>query len=255
LLLTMADSEIPKKLLPAIRLAVFWISLPFIGLLLGGEDLRSHNYDWAVGWFACALLSILVAVYWDRLLPQRLRTPPGLRYLRTKDSELGSAMRDMVVRSAWGRWFAAQVLVNSGVPATEQNVLQIASHNVLEKLVDGDLVVRGRLPGNMEYQVIPREHWRSSALHFVQDPRMLWRMIIIPRGGAEISPDGTVTARDATAQQRTAALLAYDSLIVDAYEFENLWPRRERLADKKRRKLLLKARWRGLDTQEIKRLC
>jgi hypothetical protein len=49
----MADVGIPDKLLPAIRVSVFWIALPFIGLLLGGEDIRSGNYYWAAGWFGC----------------------------------------------------------------------------------------------------------------------------------------------------------------------------------------------------------
>jgi len=63
-----ADIGIPDKFLPAARLAVFWIRLPFIGLLLGGEELRNASYYWAAGWFACAILSIAVAVYWDRII-------------------------------------------------------------------------------------------------------------------------------------------------------------------------------------------
>jgi hypothetical protein len=79
-------------------------------------------------------------------------------------------------------------------------------------------------------------------------------MIIIPTGGAEISPDGTVEAADPVAEQRTAAILNYDSLIVDSCEFEKLWPKREPLADKKRRQLLRKALKRGLDKDEILKL-
>jgi hypothetical protein len=66
--LKMADTEIPDKLLPAVRVAVFWVGLPFIGLLLGGEDIRGGNYYWATAWFGCALLSIAVAVYWGRFV-------------------------------------------------------------------------------------------------------------------------------------------------------------------------------------------
>ncbi len=40
----MAESGIPEKLLPAIRLAIFWIALPFIGVLLGGERI-SEDYE------------------------------------------------------------------------------------------------------------------------------------------------------------------------------------------------------------------
>jgi hypothetical protein len=252
----MADSEIPNKLLPAIRLAVFWIALPFISIL-AAFDRYFLGTIYEVG--ACvsiAFLSIIIAVYWDKIIPLRFRTKPQrLEYLHYKDSELGSAIRDMVWRSAWAKWYAAQHLVNSGKPVTEEDLLHIASHNVMQNLVDGDIEVHGRLPGSMEYKVIPRTHWRSSALHFVKDPRTLWRMIIIPRGGAEISPDGAVKASDPTAEQRTAVILNHDSLIVDAYQFEKLWPKRERIADKKRRQLLWKARWRGLDKSEIRKLC
>jgi hypothetical protein len=66
--LPVADSDIPEKLLPAVRLAVFWVALPFIGLLLGGEDVRGGNYYWATAWFGGALLSIAVAVYWNQLI-------------------------------------------------------------------------------------------------------------------------------------------------------------------------------------------
>jgi hypothetical protein len=37
-------------------------------------------------------------------------------YLRNTDSHLGSAISDMAKYSAWGRWYAAQVLANSGQP-------------------------------------------------------------------------------------------------------------------------------------------
>jgi hypothetical protein len=79
-------------------------------------------------------------------------------------------------------------------------------------------------------------------------------MIIIPRGGAEISPDGAVRASDAVSAARSAQIAAYDSLIVDGYQFERLWPRKEIIADKKRKRFLRKARWRKLDKTEIQRL-
>jgi len=251
----MADSGIPDKYLPAVRLAIFWIGLPFIGLLLGSEKISDGKYYEAAAWFVCAFVSILIAVYWDNLIPHRLQAKPKeLEYLPHKDTELGSAVRDMVWHSAWARWYAAQCLVNSGRPVSERDVLSVASFNVMERIVDGELKVRGRLPARMDYEPIPQTYWRSSVLHFVDDPMTLWRMIIIPRGGAEISPDGTVKAHDATAAQRTAEIANYDSLIVDAVEFERLWPKYERVADKKRNQLLRKALNSGLDKDEILKL-
>jgi hypothetical protein len=43
-------------------------------------------------------------------------------------------------------------------------------------------------------------------------------------------------------------------LTVDGYEFEKLWPARDRVADKERRRLLWKAWWRRLDKDERARL-
>jgi hypothetical protein len=71
--------------------------------------------------------------------------------------------------------------------------------------------------------------------------------------GARIEPDGTVRAFNAVAAQR-ASQLDYDSLIVDAHQFETLWPKKDALADKKRHQLLRAARKRGLDASEIRKL-
>jgi hypothetical protein len=249
----MAESGIPEKLLPAIRVAVFWIALPFILLLVGIERIfDSHGQAGAC--FVGAIASIVIAVYWDKLIPSRFQEKKRLEYLRDKDSALGSAVRDMTWYSAWAKWYSAQHLVNSGAPIPEDHLLSSASSIVTDQLTDGQLEVRGRLPGKMDYELIPRTHWRSSHLHFVPDSRTLWRMKIIPRGGAQITSGGAVIADDPVSQGRTAILQGYDSLIVDAYEFEKLWPKREPVADKKRRQFLRQALRRGLDKSEILRL-
>ena len=148
----------------------------------------------------------------------------------------------------------AQLLVNSGRAAIDQ-ALHVASLLIDDQLINGKLEVRGRLRGGgMDYEPIPRTHWRSSAVHFVGDPMVLWKMIIIPRGGAEISPNGVVTGHDPEAVRRTETLNKYDSLIVDAYQFEKLWPLRDSIADEKRHELLTTARQRNLDEDEIRRL-
>jgi len=167
---------------------------------------------------------------------------------------LGEAIKMMARASAWGRWYAAQILVNGGKPAGEREVLQVACFNVEQKILGGELEVRGRLPGEMDYNPIPRTFWRSSALTFIPHPASLWRLVILPRGGASIEPNGNVIARDAEAAARTAQITNYDSFLVDGYQFEALWPRRERLADKARRRFIWRARWCRLDKSEIRRL-
>ena len=47
----MAEGEIPNKIGHAIRVAVFWISLPFIGLLLAGDRYFAELLHQVVGFF------------------------------------------------------------------------------------------------------------------------------------------------------------------------------------------------------------
>jgi hypothetical protein len=253
----MADAEIPNRFLPALRLFI-WAALPFIFFLIAVERLfEGHKYQ-ALASFGAAALSFMLAVYWDRLVgwawPYYNRQP-SLSYLSDRDFPLDSAIQRMARRSAWGRWFAAQHLVSSGSPIGEGYLLQMAGSIVMDKILSGDLEVRGRRPGRMDYEAIPRTDWRSSGFHFVNDPISLWRMVIFPRGGAEIAPNGTIArASNAEAAARNSQLANYDSLLIDAHQFEKLWPQRDVLADRKRRKFLRQARKRGLDNNEIRRL-
>jgi hypothetical protein len=234
--------------------------------LMGYQIVAPETWEQGIAAFllcaAAAWVIIFVGrlLYWPyrelRIARRRLARALSrtLAYLSNRDSELGWAISQMAHRSAWGRWYSAQSLATSGVPIREDSLLSIASSVVIEKIIDGELEVRGRQLGNIKYETIPRTDWRSSALHFVKDPRTLWKMIIIPRGGAEITPEGTVIAHNAVAAQRNARLCNYDSLIVDSYQFENLWPEKDEPADKLRRRFLRAARRRSLDQTEIQRL-
>src|SRR5258708_5623052 len=105
----------------------------------------------------------------------------------------------MAFGSAWGRWFSAQHLVNNGTPIGHRYLIHTAARIVMDKILDGDLAVRGRRPGRLEYEDIARTDWRSSAFYVVDDPISLWRLVICPRGVVEIEPDGTVHASDSIA--------------------------------------------------------
>jgi hypothetical protein len=151
----MAEAEIPDQLSRAIRVGVFWVALPFILLLVGIErisDQAGNRYQVA-GCILAALLSIWIAVRWSRLLPRRWRpaTDAQLAYLRGEDSELGSAIRHMAWRSAYGKWFASQTLALSGRP-DEGRLMQVAAGEVLDALTDGRLEARGRRPGQLDYR-------------------------------------------------------------------------------------------------------
>jgi hypothetical protein len=211
-------------------------------------------------WLPLASVPVGLFIIWMALRSEKSSPtfePPaaGLTYLSNRDSELSSAIRVMTLRSAWGRWFSAQNLASDGKPIREAYLLEMATDVVMEKILDGELEIRGRLPGKIDYEQIPPTHWRSSALHFVSDPISLWKMVIVPRGGAEIAPDGTIArAWDAVSAARSAQIAAYDSLVVDAYQFERLWPRKDIIEDKARRQFLRQARKRRLDKIEIQRL-
>jgi hypothetical protein len=252
----MAEIAIPEKYLPALRLALFWIGLPSV-LLLGALDryFAGTLYEVAAC-FVGALVSIAIAVYWDRIIdviwPRHTRP---LQYLSYRDSDLGSAIMNAARLSAYGRWFAAQILVNSGNPIQHRHLLHVMAGQVMDKILDGEIEVRGRKPGQMEYEAIPRTYWRSTAFYVVEDQLALWRIVLCPRGGVELAADGTVIrATDAASLARTSQLNDYDSLLVDAYQFEKVWPRRNRLVDRDRRRFLRTARNRSLDKNEILRL-
>lgn len=204
-------------------------------------------------WLPLLLLPFGLILLWLALRTGK-PTPKtdGLGYLSSEDAELGPAVRDMAWRSAWGKWFASQHLGSSN--KANELIMHAATHIVQDALTDGQLEVRGRRPGQMDYEPIDRTHWRSTGLHMIPDSRSLWKMILIPRGGAEITPDGKVIGRDQEAVQRTDRLATYDSLIVNSRQFEKLWPRKDGATDLARKRLLKKAKKAGADPAEIAKL-
>ena len=237
---------------------IFLGTAGFVSFLIGAEILREGGPAWVgASLIAAAFPIYLSPAAWKFVVSRfgRNDVKLSLSYLSDRDSSLGPAIIRMARNSAWGRWYAAQQLVATGSPIDQLHLYQIAASVVMEKILDGDLVVRGRRrnPNRLDYEVIPPTDWHSSWLHFLRDPIVLWKMHVVPRGGVEINPDGTMRASDNTAAHRTS-LLDYDSLIVDAYQFETLWPKTDALADKKRRKFLRQAWWRGLNKDERRRL-
>jgi len=234
-----------------------WLgALGFIVPLIGAEIIREGDPKW----IGAILIVAGLPIYWSPAIWKWLRRgkpattdPAPLGYLHGEDSELGSAIMYMVWCSAWGKWFAAQHLAASH-SANEGYVMQIATHVVLNALTDGQLEVRGRRPAQLNYEPIPQPHWRSTALHMIKDDRMFWKMILIPRGGADIQPDGVVIGRDQRAVQRTDQLATYDSLIVSARQFEKLWPQKDRKTDAARKRFLKTARKAGANSAEIEKL-
>ena len=175
-----------------------------------------------------------------------------LNYLGARDYGLGPAIIQMARKSAWGKWYAARDLITTGVPIDVLRLLSIVTSDVMGKILDGDLVVRGRNIGQTAYEVIPRTDWRNAALHFSHDPMTIWKMRIVPTGVVITERDGTVHTE--TNPETIAHLSRYDSLLVDSGQFERLWPQTDVIADKQRRKFLKEARRRKLDADTIKSL-
>src|SRR4029077_10978757 len=111
---------------------------------------------------------------------------------------LGAAVISMALYSAWGRWYAAQNLVNAGVPIRHEHLYQVAASQVMEDITNGNLVVRGRRPDprQLGYELIDRTHWRSSTLMCVRDPRTIWKIKLVPKGTVEVDQDGGIIRTD-----------------------------------------------------------
>jgi hypothetical protein len=229
----------------------------FIVMLIGAEILREGGNRWiGIGLILVGLPIFLSAAVWNKCRQWWKRTKPAeLQYLSARDMDLNGAILTAARVSAYGRWFAAQHLVLQGGPIEPRYLIQVMAGQVMDSMLNGEIEVCGRKPGQMDYEAIPRTHWRSSTFFVIEDKFTLWRVALAPRGGAEISRDGEIVRSDhAPSTERNAQLRDYDSLIVDAYQFERVFPRNDPLADKKRREFLGQARKRGLDKDEIGRL-
>jgi hypothetical protein len=235
-----------------------WLgALGFIVPLIGAEIIREGGQKW----IGAVLIVSGLPIYWSPAIWKRLRrgkpAPTELAplgYLDDEDSDLGSAIRDMARCSAWGKGIAAQYLAtNDHHPASEEHVMQIAASLVHNALMDGRLEAQGRKRGQLDYEPIPRTHWRSTGLYMIKDNRTTtWKMVLIPAGCFEIHPDGTVVGYDQEAVQRTDRLAA--DMIVSARQFEKLWPRKDKDTDIARKRLLKTARKAGADPAEIEKL-
>jgi hypothetical protein len=227
----------------------------FISMLAGEEVIREGGALWVgVGLIVIGLPIFLLPFFWKRLF-DRHKKPTKLEYLSYEDSELGSAIRDMVWRSVEAKAYAAQyIALNDHLPISEADLMHWADSRIWDQLKNGELQARGRKPGRLEYEPIPQTHWRSTFPHMIPDNRTLWKMILAPTGGAEFTPDGIVLAHDQNSKERTDQLAEYDSIIVDARQFEALWPRKDKRLNAIKFRHIKTAKKAGADPAEIQKL-
>jgi Fe-S cluster biosynthesis and repair protein YggX len=222
----------------------FALALAMIGL--------PPEYTWLQPWFlrgaALSLTASILCFSWPLWMRLARRFAKWSRsrgeaqpYLSDVDAELGSAIRDMATYSAWAKWFASQSLAtNNHQHVSQSHLMHMASFIVLDALMNGKLLARGRPSGAIEYEDISREAWRLVGIRMEPHLATLWHSVLFPRSG--VSP------------ARIEKLLSYDSIIVDSREFQALWPRSDKPTDKARMRLLKKAKKEGADPEHIEKL-
>ena len=160
-------------------------------------------------------------------------------YLRDQETPLSSALYLMAHHGAWGKWYSAQQLASTN-SLNDWVLMTTATSLVVEAAMNGKIHIRGRNPGEIEYEDIPRDTWRLAYLQVREDKSTIWRVYPIPR--TDVKPE------------QIQKLLAYDSLLVDSQEFQIEWPPKHELADALRRVLLEQAKKNGADSKLIERL-
>jgi hypothetical protein len=133
----------------------------FLAMMFGGYFLyESKDTTTGITLIASGLPIFLLPWMWDRLWrrpqPQpkpKRETPTSLQYLSNRDSDLKGAIVSAAWASAYGRWFAAQILVSNGQPIQPRYLIHVMAGQVMDKMLDGDIGVRGRRPGQMDYEL------------------------------------------------------------------------------------------------------
>jgi len=158
--------------------------------------------------FSAALITVELWLEPIGRLLRRLRPP--VPYLNDQDTELTHAVLMMTLRSQWGRWFARREKMATGEDIDQKYHMQFASTLVVEAAMNGRLEIRGRYPGGIAYEAIPREMWRLIALQVVPDDSTIHKLKVITRHN--VPPE------------RVKRALEYDSLIVNSAQFQAIWP-------------------------------
>lgn len=196
--------------------------------------------DLPIVWIVVASVSTaaLVVVATVRWISQR-NASKVRPYLNGPIAELSHAVWMIGHRSAWGRWYSAQILAGTG-KINEIDLRHAVASVVSDEVMNGALTISGRPSGGLDYETIPRDHWRLAHISIETDVATIWKAMAKPRHN--VDPD------------RISRLLSYDSLTVDPIEVAKLWPKKDRLTDAEKKKLLKIARGKGVDPDLIKGL-
>ena len=155
-------------------------------------------------WLPALILAGAILLLYHLVLNKFQKGPSGASAARYsfKDAGLMHGIYWIADKSSWGRWQKAQ---HGGRPG-ESLMFNLASTYLLTAAGNGDLIVRGRIPGTHKYDVIDRHFWLAHFIHYVPDSRTIHRAVVYER------PTNTVVAT------------AYDSYLLEQSDLEKLWP-------------------------------
>jgi hypothetical protein len=120
----------------------------------------------------------------------------------SREISVMDAIRWITEHSDFGRWLDATI----GVMRDRSRFLLVASELQRRHLESGDIVVKGRRSGSIDYNDIDRRFWEHAFIHVETHPLSIFRATIMP------SEASTIFVPD------------YDRLIVDRTLLESKFP-------------------------------
>lgn len=146
--------------------------------------------------------------------------------------EVHLALYWIVDYSAWMRWQDAQQLAHNGKLLEEMSKMHLAEARFRHHAERNVITVRGRRRGQLDYEDISPDVWKSTYLDVQRDKITLWR--------------ATMKARDGLDQEATKQIPDYVSLQVSEKTMLEKWPKKEKKLDGLTKKLLKEAKRRGI---------
>ena len=156
--------------------------------------------------------------------------------LTARDCELNHALFWIVDSSAWMRWQFAQRLAGDGKSLDEIQKMGLAAHVVLIRAENGELAIKGRRQGRVEYEPISRDFWKVAFLDVQPHSKTLWRVTVRPRSGLS--------------EEEISQIPNYKSLQTEWAKIREYWPKHEKELDALTTELLTKADNKKSQTEE-----
>ena len=154
---------------------------------------------------------------------------------------LNHAIYFIARRSAWGREFAAQYLVQDNcTPTSERNIMQNATHLLTEAAMKGRIEIKGRKVGETKFALIHPDTWKLICLDVQPNNQTLCRV--------------SIKYKSRLTKEQKNRVPQYDSLSISESALRREWPEKDRKSDAYSKKLLQKAKCFGANQQEIDKL-